>query len=374
MTHRTVTPARLHPPLRRTPWRAIVLVTTLALVLGAVLAPAPSGSTAAAAATTGQATHYEAVGGGTTNGNCSFPALPANKLYVALGPTEYAAGAACGTYLDVKGPSGSVRVVVMDKCPECKPGHIDLSKTAFSKIAKLSDGLVKVSYSVVKNPPVAPLSFRFKDGSSQWWFALQVLDQGNRLKSVEVKRGSTWTATKRVDYGYWIYEPGAGPGPYSVRITDVYGQQAIASGIQMKPMTVQQTNVRLYPSARTTAYTVHTIAKVVDGDTVVTATGATVRLIGIDSPEKGQPGYTQARNHAVSFLQGKKVKVTRVFAIPNRDSKGQYYRYLSIDGNDYGFSAIKTGWTTARFDSRDGYPAHPLEARYIAADAKYNTP
>ncbi len=222
-------------------WRSAVVALVIAVGTTLVLAASP-----AAAATSGRATHYQAVAGGTTNGNCSFPALPADQLYVAVSPTEYAKGAACGTYLDVTGPKGNVRVVVMDQCPECATGHIDLSKTAFAKIGTLSDGIIPATYTTVKNPTVPPLSFRFKNGASQWWFALQVLDHGNRLASVSVKVNGTWKGATLADYNYWIYQPGAGPGPYTIKVTDIYGQQTTVTGIKMSPSVVQKTSARLY--------------------------------------------------------------------------------------------------------------------------------
>ncbi|BCB79642.1 hypothetical protein Pflav_060520 [Phytohabitans flavus] len=172
---------------------------------------------------------------------------PDDHLYVALGPSEYSAGAACGGYLDVTGPKGKVRVLIMDQCPECEPGHLDLSKEAFAKIANPVDGVVSVSYKAATNPTVpGPLSFRIKEGASRYWFAVLVANHGNPLRSVEVRSGSAWRATERADYNYWIYESGLGPGPYTIRVTDVYGQQATATGIKMAPEQVQKTNVRLY--------------------------------------------------------------------------------------------------------------------------------
>ncbi len=226
---------------------ALVAVT---LAISSPYAPSASAGTSAASITTysGQATFYQASAGTTTNGNCSFAQLPASKYYVALGPKEYAAGARCGSYLWVTGPKGSVRVVVMDQCPECGPNHLDLSKQAFARIADVKDGLVPITWRTVKDPTVPAMSFRFKDGSSQWWFALQVFDHGNQLRSLEVKVNGTWKKASRVDYGYWIYQPGAGPGPYQVRITDVFSHQVTVSNIKMQPMVVQTTTARLYPA------------------------------------------------------------------------------------------------------------------------------
>ncbi len=159
---------------------------------------------------TGQATFYDSAGKG---GNCSYPASPADQLYVALSPGEYAAAGACGGYLDVTGPKGSVRVKVMDQCPECKAGHIDLSQQAFARIGTPSAGIIKVSYRLVRNPPVpGGLTYRVKEGSSQYWLALLPDNHGNPVSRLEVRSSSgAWVALQHADYNYWIAERGAGP-------------------------------------------------------------------------------------------------------------------------------------------------------------------
>ncbi|WFE38727.1 expansin EXLX1 family cellulose-binding protein [Micromonospora sp. WMMD998] len=239
---------------------AAVVAVTLAVRGGAApacaappRAAAPLAAPPVGGAThTGKATFYDSKGAG---GNCSRPAAPANRLYVALGPSEYAAGASCGGFLDVTGPRGSVRVLVMDQCPECAAGHLDLSAEAFARIADPVQGVVKISYRAVVNPSLpGPLTFRLKEGSSQWWFAVLVGDHGNPLRSVEVRQNGSWRAADRQDYNYWLIPSGAGPGPYSIRVTDVYGHRATATGIRMRPGQVQRSTTRMYGAgAATTA-------------------------------------------------------------------------------------------------------------------------
>ncbi|KAI8880168.1 hypothetical protein K501DRAFT_255467 [Backusella circina FSU 941] len=53
----------------------------------------------------------------------------------------------CGKHIKVKGPSGSVTVKVVDTCPSCDTGDLDLSPAAFEKIADLDDGRVPISWS-----------------------------------------------------------------------------------------------------------------------------------------------------------------------------------------------------------------------------------
>ncbi|MEV4625882.1 expansin EXLX1 family cellulose-binding protein [Micromonospora sp. NPDC049523] len=225
-------------------------VAALAAVLGITLAVRSGAAPACAAPPTGNTVHkgkasfYDSQGSG---GNCSFPSAPADRLYVALGPSEYAKAAACGGYLDVTGPKGKVRVVVMDQCAGCAPGHIDLSDEAFARIADRSQGVVPVTYRAVVDPPVkGGLTFRMKDGASQWWFAVQVGNHGNPLRSVEAKGPSGgFRAAARQDYNYWIIDGGLGAGPYSIRVTDVYGHQTTATNIRMAPEQLQRSTVSL---------------------------------------------------------------------------------------------------------------------------------
>ena len=193
------------------------------------------------AAVAGKATFYDSAG----MGNCMFEA-PGDRLFVALGNAAYDAAAACGGYLDVTGPKGTVRVKVTDRCPECQPGHIDLSREAFTRIADPVRGIVPVTYRQVTDPPAKNLTFRVKEGASQYWFAVRVDNHGNPLRSVEAKApGGSWRQTVRQDYNYWLVESGLGPGPYAVRVTDVRGRRATATGIDMRPGVVQQTSARM---------------------------------------------------------------------------------------------------------------------------------
>ena len=117
-----------------------------------------------------------------------------------------------------------------------------------------------VTYRAVIDPPLSgPLTFRMKEGTSQYWFAVLVGGHGNPLSSVEAKAGgSAWRAATRQVYNYWVIDAGLGSGPYTIRVTDVYGHQAVAAGIRLAPGQTQQTTVRMYGSgapgpARTTA-------------------------------------------------------------------------------------------------------------------------
>lgn len=226
----------------------LVTATSVAVVLRSSVACAaafPTLGVLTAAERSGKATFY---GKAAPGGACSFPAPPADHFTAAAGPADYAAAAACGGYLDVNGTRGTVRVKVDNLCPECPPGHLDLSTEAFARLDNVVKGMIPITFHQVVDPELpGGLSFRVKEGSSQWWLALLVDNHGNPLRSVEVSSGGhPWRALERADYNYWIADNGAGSGPFRVRVTDIRGHVAVASGIAIRPGQVQRTTVRLF--------------------------------------------------------------------------------------------------------------------------------
>jgi expansin (peptidoglycan-binding protein) len=200
----------------------------------------------------GIATHYVLSG----LPNCSYPSPPSDDLFVALPPSEYDGAAACGGYLAVTGPDGSVTVQVIDQCPDCGAGHIDLSEPAFAKLAPLGAGLINVRYQYLADPPLpGPITMEVKSGSSQYWLALLADNTGNPLASVQVKTASGgWISLARASYNYWIAQSGAGAGPFTVRLTDTEGNQVTVHNVALDPGAVQSTGVYMYgPGSNQTA-------------------------------------------------------------------------------------------------------------------------
>jgi len=118
---------------------------------------------------------------------------------------------------------------------------------------------------------------------------------------------------------------------------------------------------------------VWSVQAVVDGDTVdVTNGGADdrVRLLGIDTPERGDCGFGPAADLLSSLVDRKVITLTPAGAgNDDRDRYGRLLRYVDVDGVDAGLALLDQGLAIARYDSRDGYGAHPREDAYIAADA-----
>lgn len=109
------------------------------------------------------------------------------------------------------------------------------------------------------------------------------------------------------------------------------------------------------------------VTHVVDGDTLDLANGERVRLIGIDTPERGQCGYDESGARLSELVLGRRVRLVR--PAEDRDAYGRMLRYVDVGKRDAGLVLLREEYAVARYDSRDGYGFHPREPRYIRADA-----
>jgi expansin len=169
----------------------------------------------------GFATFYLTADG---TGACLFDASPGDLMIGAMNAADYDTAAACGECVALTGPKGSILIRIVDLCPDCAPGSIDLSPLAFSGIADTSTGKVPITWQVVSCSPTGPIQYHFEPSSSQWWTAVQLRNIRYPVRSLEYRTGDgTYRVIPRTEYNYFVASPGIGPGPYAFRVTDVYG-------------------------------------------------------------------------------------------------------------------------------------------------------
>lgn len=176
----------------------------------------------------GEGTYYDADG----SGNCSFPPSPGDLMVAAMNETDYMGSAPCGACAHVVGPSGEVTVRIVDRCPECAPGDIDMSPQAFERVAALSAGRVDITWRYVPCEVTGPVAYHFKEGSNPWWTAVQVRNHRHAVARFEyLGDDGAYHEVPRLEYNYFVEAGGMGDGPYAFRITDVYGHVLEDSGI-----------------------------------------------------------------------------------------------------------------------------------------------
>jgi expansin (peptidoglycan-binding protein) len=180
----------------------------------------------------GEGTYYDFADG---SGNCGFPATPNDLMVAAMNHVDYAGSAVCGACVNITGPNGQVKVRIVDQCPECPEGDIDLSPEAFEHIADLSAGRVPISWTYTACDVGGPIVYHFKDGSNPYWTAIQIRNHTYPVKTLEAADGSgNFTAIQRLDYNYFVADGGLGNGPYRLRVTDVNDHVLEDQGIELK--------------------------------------------------------------------------------------------------------------------------------------------
>jgi expansin (peptidoglycan-binding protein) len=132
----------------------------------------------------------------------------------------------------VEGPLGTVDLRIVDRCPRCPQGDIDLSPEAFEQIAELSLGRVEISWQYIECALSGPVVFHFKDGSNEYWTAVQMRNHLHAIAALAYDTGGgDFVDVPRLDYNYFVADSGMGPGPYTFRVTDVLGNTIEEPGI-----------------------------------------------------------------------------------------------------------------------------------------------
>lgn len=200
------------------------------------------------APTAGLALFYDP---GTATGSCSLGPFSASGFYASLPARQYDKGAACGTYLDVRGPRGKVRVEVVDLCPGCSATTINLSRAAFDRVADPGPGSAHVTYRRAVNPRLpGTIGVQVTSDPASSQIEVQILNHGNALTSVAIAErapattpGGRDSAHGRLIWhpltlgpnGYWRPATSLGAGPFELRITDGFGHQAVLAHLALYP-------------------------------------------------------------------------------------------------------------------------------------------
>lgn len=88
------------------------------------------------------------------------------------------------------------------------------------------------------------------------------------------------------------------------------------------------------------------VARIVDGDTVQLETGETVRLVGINTPERNQPFYDEAKAFTSELLLDKPVRVET--DVEPRDRYGRILGYLFLPDDTFAnLEIVRNGYAQA---------------------------
>jgi micrococcal nuclease len=91
------------------------------------------------------------------------------------------------------------------------------------------------------------------------------------------------------------------------------------------------------------------VTEVIDGDTIRLSNGEKVRLIGINTPETGQPYYSEATDKLTELVDGKTVTLKK--DEDSEDQYGRWLRYVYLDDVFVNLEMVKGGYALSyRFE------------------------
>jgi micrococcal nuclease len=113
-----------------------------------------------------------------------------------------------------------------------------------------------------------------------------------------------------------------------------------------------------------------TVARVIDGDTLVLQDGRHVRLIGVDTPERGDCGYGEA-TEALTRLAGPGTSVHLQRGEDPTDRYGRTLAYLTVAGRDVSTQMAAEGWGVRMMIAPNGRNAHQIQEAETDASRRH---
>lgn len=182
---------------------------------------------------TGEGTFY----GGGYEGGCAMldPISKEDYWIVAMNLEDYNNAQLAGAYIEVTGELGTINMLVTDLLPEGKKGDLDLYVDAFPLIAPAEKGRVPVSWRIIPldSAENAPVQYKYKEGTTEYWCGIQVRNHRYPITRLEyLDENGEFVEIPRRQYNYFE-SMDMGAGPFTFRITDIYGQVIIDENIPL---------------------------------------------------------------------------------------------------------------------------------------------
>ena len=96
------------------------------------------------------------------------------------------------------------------------------------------------------------------------------------------------------------------------------------------------------------------VERVIDGDTVVIENKTSVRLLGVNSPERGELYYNEAKDFLEELVFNKTIKLE--FGKEKYDKYHRVLAYISVDGKNVNLELVEEGFANFYFPSgKDRY-------------------
>ncbi|KAI9143334.1 RlpA-like double-psi beta-barrel-protein domain-containing protein-containing protein [Paraphysoderma sedebokerense] len=190
----------------------------------------------------GSGTHYDPTIG---QGACAYdppnqvypknPSSPEELYVAAISKDMYLDSQTCGSCLEVCASGKCTLVRVIDRCPSCSSGDLDLSPQAFSKLDALDAGRIGIQWKLAPCP--AQYSFYWQAGITSDWAGFQIRGQPWPINTLELMQGGSWVALPR-QYDNFYKARGLGLGSITVKVSLVDG-----TVVELKDIPIKENSV-----------------------------------------------------------------------------------------------------------------------------------
>jgi len=112
------------------------------------------------------------------------------------------------------------------------------------------------------------------------------------------------------------------------------------------------------------------VTSVVDGDTVDVSNGERIRIIGIDTPERGECGYPRPTTTSPPSSPERPSPSYPVPETTVTPTTGSCVTSTPPMASTSAYRSSRPSGAISRYDARDGYGRHDREDIYVAADQR----
>ncbi|KAL7681833.1 putative expansin/pollen allergen, DPBB domain, expansin, cellulose-binding-like domain superfamily [Plasmopara halstedii] len=167
------------------------------------------------------------------NGNCNFMHTPdrAATKYAALNTEQWEETMNCGRCIEVSctDPTCAGRpsevVHILDQCPGCGYGGLDLSPEVFESITGQTYTILPIEWKFVDCPVSSNVEYCLKTGSTEFWVAVQPTNLVSGVTSMKINNQET----SRVDSAFYFLIDGKGKSvanlsELTISVTGVNGE------------------------------------------------------------------------------------------------------------------------------------------------------
>ncbi|OWZ15763.1 Carbohydrate-binding protein [Phytophthora megakarya] len=180
---------------------------------------------------TGDGTAYTL--GQSSAGNCNMMSALDFAItdYAALNNEQWDGLQNCGRCAEVScadsrcaDQSKSIVVQILDRCPECEQGDLDLSPTVFTALTGSTPSRYTIKWKFVDCPVSGNVNYCLKGGSNNYWTAVQPTNFATGVKSLQINGQDT----TMLDSAYYYLLDGASQtqtdlSSVTISMTDVNG-------------------------------------------------------------------------------------------------------------------------------------------------------